>query len=167
MDRIEIDPAPENVAAMMERGQFHSHQDGRWRFSPYGGETVHVNDPTERFEARAEFGKGVAAAVCRAAGLFARIHHDGTRGLLRWESSVLRLWDHYGPRDEHERAQREWIEAAFTAPLDAAQDRAKALAHDLHQEVRRRALRRAAEPAGGLFDLTQRNTRDLFTKGNP
>lgn len=114
LQTIQIDPAPANIAAMMQRGGFHSHQDGRWRYSPYGGETVYVNDPTERFESRAEFGNGVGAAVCRAEEIYARIHKDGTRGLRTWNwCSERRLWDTYAPRYPEEAAQREWLAAAF------------------------------------------------------
>lgn len=116
LETIEIDPAPANVAAMMGKGHFHSHQDGRWRYSPFGGETVYCNDPTERFPLRADFPNGWGAAACPDAGIFARIYGDGTRGLTEWEARRETMLMHlYAPRHEGERAQRAWIAGQFGA----------------------------------------------------
>lgn len=116
LQTITIDSNPANVAAMMARGFFHSHQDGRWRYSPFGGETTYCNDPTERFPLRAEFPNGWSAAADPGAGIFARIYSDGTRGLDAWGDGKThqRVAMLYAPRHEGERQQREWIERAMT-----------------------------------------------------
>ena len=112
--RITIDDSPANIAAMMKRGQFHSHQDGAWRYSPYGAETVYVNDPTAQFENRATFSHGYGAAVCVAAGLVAFFYFDGTRSAQPWDAKQqLHVWQLYGPKRPGEREMREWVEAAF------------------------------------------------------
>lgn len=112
--RIQIDDAPANIAAMLERGAFHSHQDGQWRYSAWGGDTVYVNDPTAQFDAHATFPKGRGAAVCKAPALFACIYGDGTRGLTDWDGDRERLlWHIYSAKDDGERQQREWIAAQF------------------------------------------------------
>lgn len=111
---IEIDADPVNIAAMMEVGALHSHQDGRWRYSRYGGETAYVNDPTVSFEDRAEFAGGRAAAVCRSLGLIATIYGDGTRSITTWRGDIQPvLWQIYGAKDPGEREQRDWIAAHF------------------------------------------------------
>jgi hypothetical protein len=111
---IKIDDTPENVAAMMARGQFHSHQDGRWRYSAFGGDTAYCNDPTAKFDARAAFDGGLGAAVCKAPAMFAAIHRDGTRGLTMWDADRERqLWFIYRAQSDGERARREWIAAQF------------------------------------------------------
>lgn len=120
MNAIHIDTKPANIVEMMTRGQFHSHPDGRWRYSPYGAETVHVNDPTEHFEPRVDFAKGWGAATCKGHGIFALFYGDGTRSLNKWdERSFTRLWHLYAPRHDGERDQRAHIEAAFLRPVSA------------------------------------------------
>ena len=109
---VEIDATPANVADMMTRGHFHAHQDGRWRYSPFGGETVHVNDPSEHFDAREAFANNRAAAVCKSLGLVAYHYADGTRGLWRWDAMKQAVLDQlYGFRDQGERDCRAWVAA--------------------------------------------------------
>lgn len=111
LETIAIDTSPENVAAMLECGLFHAHFDGRWRYSPFKGETAYCNDPTEQFALR---GDGVA--VDPATRLFALYHWDGTRGLRWFDMSLYPLvWQIYSPRDKRESAQREFIIAALAA----------------------------------------------------
>lgn len=101
--KISIDTAPANVLAMLAAGSFHSHQDGKWRFSPYGGETVYCDDPTEQFPIRCELG-----AIC--GNLFSHVFSDGTRGLYVYDEKGLAvLWQIYGPTSEHERSFRAWL----------------------------------------------------------
>lgn len=115
MQRIEIDTTPANIVKMMEKGQFHSHQDGQWRYSPYGSDTVYVNDPSEHFSARAQFPNKRAAAICKDFGLIATFFQDGTRSITKWDqSSQPVLWQIYGAKDEGERMQRDWIKSKFS-----------------------------------------------------
>lgn len=120
MKTIQIDDSPAAVAAMMQHGRFHSHQDGRWRYSPYGGETVHCNDPTAQFPLRASFSHGWAAAACPEVGIFAAIYGDGTRGLTEWDAAREWKLSHlYAPRHDGERDQRAWIAAQFEKAVAA------------------------------------------------
>lgn len=114
LDFMQIDATPANVAEMMTRGQFHAHQDGRWRFSPYGAETVYVNDPTEHFDARESFPNNRAAAVCLPFALVAYHYQDGTRGLWRWDDLQQAVLDQlYVFKDDGARQTREWVKARF------------------------------------------------------
>lgn len=114
LPEIQIDSSPASVAEMMTRGFFHSHPDGRWRYSPFGGETAHCNDPTEHFPLRASFSHGWGAAACPDHKIFARYYGDGTRGLTEWEDRRERLLARtYAPRHAGEREQRAWIARAF------------------------------------------------------
>lgn len=113
---ITIDTSPANIADMMSRGQFHSHQDGRWRYSPFDGETVYVNDPTEQFDAHETFAQRCAGAVCRSYGLYAQVFSDQTRGLNRWDAKRTGLlWQLYSPSYPGERQFREWTEAQLAS----------------------------------------------------
>lgn len=53
LDFMQIDATPANVAEMMTRGQFHAHQDGRWRFSPYDAAAAKATADYRRTVARA------------------------------------------------------------------------------------------------------------------
>ena len=111
---IQIPTDPATIKAMMAAGRFHSWQDGRWRYSPYGGETVYCNDPTEQFSPRVEFGKGRAAAICKPQGIYAVYYGDGTRGLCEWDADLhtkLRLL--YGFSHVSEREQYDYLEKEF------------------------------------------------------
>ncbi len=109
MRTTQIDTAPANIAAMLAVGSIHAHQDGRWRYSPHGGETVLVNDPTEQFDTRATFG-GVDVAACCNPPLFAVHYRDGTRGLNAWAATNYPLlWQLYGPSNDAERQWRAWV----------------------------------------------------------
>jgi hypothetical protein len=112
MNHVEIDTAPAVVAAMMAGGHFHTHQDRRWRFSPFGGDTVHVSDPTAGFDASASFGAWRVAAS-REAGLFFVGYQDGTSGLYAWPDNWPMVWQLYSPKGEHERALRAWVQEFF------------------------------------------------------
>lgn len=115
LSTIEIDDAPENVAAMMDRGHFHAWQDGMWRYSPFGGETVYCNDPTAKFDAQAQFSDGVTGAVHVGLCLMARRYRDGTRGLDRWDARRTPVvWQMYAPAYPGDREWREWIASHFT-----------------------------------------------------
>jgi len=110
LEMIQIDDSPANVLAMMGAGQFHAHQDGRWRYSPYGGDTAHVNDPTAKFPERRSFGDHLEACAHPGAALFAIRWSDGTRGLTLWKADSQRmLWQMYGPRNAEERDMRDWL----------------------------------------------------------
>jgi hypothetical protein len=116
LEVIEIDAAPLSVALLMKCGAFHSHQDGRWRFSPYGGETVYCNDPTEQFPHRAEFGHGLGAVACLDPPMYASIYRDGTRGLSDWDprrEGRMRLL--YPAAKPEERAKETWLADIFSA----------------------------------------------------
>ncbi len=117
MKTITIDNDPANIRAMMAVGHFHSHQDGRWRYSPFGGGTVHVTpSPIARFEKSADLSHGYAAAAHPTAGLFARIYGDGTRGVYEWNSRHEHvLAQLYGPRNAGCAAQRKWFFDTFDA----------------------------------------------------
>lgn len=120
LDTITISDDPANVRDMMERGSFHSHQDGRWRYSPYGGATTYCNDPTAQFPVRAEFSDNQAGAACPALGIYAHIHSDGTRGLRTYsETSERVLAQIYGPRNAGEREFREWLFATMAETVAA------------------------------------------------
>lgn len=107
---IIIDDTPANVATMLARGFFHSHQDGRWRYSPFGGETAHCNDPTARFELHESFPNDRAASADPASGLVARVYRDGTRSVNRWDRAQQNVLDHlYGPADAGDKASRDWL----------------------------------------------------------
>ncbi len=108
---IQIDASPSNIAEMKRGGMFHSHQDGRWRFTPNGPElTVFVNDPTEQFPVKETFSNGIAGAACPDLALFAHIHGDGTRGMRCFERDTQLVLNHmYSPRSNGEREFREWL----------------------------------------------------------
>lgn len=111
---LQIDATPANVAELMKRGHFHAHQDGRWRYSPYGAETVYVNDPTEHFDARETFANNRGAAVCVGLSLVAYDYQDGTRGLWWWDEMKQAVLDQlYGFKDDGARQTREWVKARF------------------------------------------------------
>jgi hypothetical protein len=109
---VEIDTAPPVIAAMMASGHFHTHQDRRWRYSPHGGETVHVSDPTAAFEASESFGAWRVSAN-REARLFAIGYQDGTSGLYAWPDIWSHVWQLYAPKGEAERNARDWIREFF------------------------------------------------------
>lgn len=97
------------IAAMAARGHFHAHQDGRWRYSPFGGETSYCSDPTSEFPMRAEF-NGRAVGCAPRIGLYFLFHRDGTRGMTTWDRDrELVLRQLYPPYDETHRMQRDWL----------------------------------------------------------
>ncbi len=117
MDTITIDDSIDNIREMMERGMFHSWQDGKWRYSPHGREpTVYVNDPTARFPIAATFANGIEGKAAPEAGLFAQIHGDKTRGVRAFSEDVKTVFRIYGPKNEGERAFREWLLATMRVP---------------------------------------------------
>lgn len=112
MKFVEIDTAPATIAAMIAGGMFHTHQDGQWRFSPFGGETALVSDPTAGFDAAATFGR-LRVAACREPALFAVGYSDGTSALHKWPDNWPVMWQIYAARGGHETALRAWVQEFF------------------------------------------------------
>jgi hypothetical protein len=113
---ITIDTAPANIAAMSETGRFHSWQDGNWRYSGHGLETVHCNDPTEQFDARATFGNCEVSAHI-GTGLFSQSYRDGTRGIEKWDDKHRAIvWQIYKADYPEMQKCRDWLLSAFTTP---------------------------------------------------
>ena len=113
---ILIDTSPASIAKLCEKGHFHSHQDGRWRYSPFNGETHYCNDPTTDFTERAEF-NGRACGIHREANLYFVFHRDGTRGLGLWDPDLQwKVWLQYKGMNPTHAAQMEWILQRMPAP---------------------------------------------------
>lgn len=107
----------QTIAAMCEKGHFHAHQDGRWRYSPFGGETHYCSDPTTEIRERTEI-DGCACGIDRDANLFFIFHRDGTRGLQAWDAKLQwAVWHRYGGGlNPTHTAQMQWIMARMPAP---------------------------------------------------
>ena len=119
IETCRIDPDPLNIKRLMMSGMFHSHQDGRWRYTPHRGndeltETVYVNDPTEQFPIRATFENGYGCSACPDVGLYVIIHPDGTRGMRRWDARLFLAYGlRYSARSEGEAQMRAFLERTF------------------------------------------------------
>ena len=104
---LETIQAPRSVPElldMMTRGTFHSHQDGRWRYSDWKSDCVYCADPSPLFPVAYESQRAIPEHK-----VYLQVHHDNTRGIRVFNQDTITIWHIYGARTDKELHERAWL----------------------------------------------------------